>query len=291
MDSLEINKNWHLLADSYEHTDCPLCSSPLKMKLYHLTTPFRVVTCSDCGFHYLDPRLKESNMLELYGDDSYFCNQAVGYSDYEKQENALRLTFKRFLKTLHTKGFTGGSLLEIGAGYGFFLDEAREYFDFRAGTEMSRTAAEHAASRVDLLVHGGIDKLDKGVDFDCIVLSHVLEHIYQPRNFLESIMKHLKPDGKLIIVTPDMGNFWRLIMRSSWPSFKVPEHVLFFDSNSLVRLLKSCGFREMYSLPYPHAFPLKLVASKLNMVLPELIGSHNLWLPRTSLAICASAYA
>ncbi|OHB31479.1 MAG: hypothetical protein A2X79_01030 [Desulfuromonadaceae bacterium GWB2_53_15] len=276
------------LDERHEYTNCPICSAAGKKVLYHLVAPYRVVTCTACGFHYMDPRLREEHMMELYGDDSYFGSETVGYVDYTMQEQALRLTFRRFIKVMAAAGLTGGSLLEIGVGHGFFLDEARAYFDYRVGTEMSRSAAVNAAKFADCVIHGGCSDLPADSRFDCIVMSQVLEHVYHPKAFIERIMVNLNRGGRLLIITPDIGNFWRVLMRASWPSFKVPEHVLFFNRYSLVGLLKQCGFREARSLPYPHAFPLKLVAAKLNLTPPKRLEKLNIWLPHTSLAICAS---
>lgn len=275
--------------DGTEYADCPLCLSPEKKIVYHLEDPFRVARCRKCGFHFLDPRLDEDRMAACYESD-YFSNGQVGYMDYSLQEEPLRLTFRRLLKTLHARGITGGALLEIGAGYGFLLDEARDYFSFRVGTELSESASRHAARVADLLVHGGVDDLDRDSRFDCIVMSQVIEHVYQPGAFLEKVRAHLLPGGRVIIITPDYGSIWRHVLGTRWPSFKVPEHVLFFDLTSLTRLLHAAGFDAVSSLPYPHAFPLKLVAAKLKMSLPAWSEAINVWLPGTCVAVCARMY-
>lgn len=275
--------------DDLEHTACPLCSCPEKRIAYHLTNPYRVAQCKMCGFHFLDPRLDEEHIATYYIRD-YFTNEQVGYGDYSFQEKSLRLTFRRLLKTLHDRGLTGGTLLEIGAGYGYLLDEARDYFRCRTGTELSASASEHASRFADLLVHGGVDDLDVNSKYDCIIMSQVIEHVYRPGEFMEKIKRHLLPGGTVIIITPDFGSFWRKIMGASWPSFKVPEHVLYFDHDSLERLLISAGFATISSFPYPHAFPLKLVSSKLKMTLPAMFDAITIWLPRTCVAVCARAY-
>lgn len=274
-------------AEGIEHTDCPLCFSPEKRIVHQLAKPFRVVRCAACGFHYLDPRLDEERIAAYYAGD-YFCNDRVGYADYTFQEESLRLTFRRFLKQMEARGLTGGSLLEIGAGYGFLLDEARDHFGYRAGTELSAEASRHAARSADLLVHGGVDDLDRDARFNCIIMSQVIEHVYRPGEFISKVRRHLLSDGKLVIITPDYGTAWRKVMGARWPSFKVPEHVLFFDEESLRRFLASAGFGRIWSLPYPHAFPLQLVAAKLHLPLPERLHGITIWLPRTCVALCAS---
>jgi hypothetical protein len=49
--------------------------------------------------------------------------------------------------------------------------------------------------------------------------------------------------------------------------------------------MKEVGLVNIQSLPYPHAFPLPLVASKLGIKLPSKLSNLNLWMPATTLAL------
>ena len=62
-------------------------------------------------------------MQEAYRQLSYYEGGACGYADtsYTAQESALRATFKRFLHNLADRRLTGGTLLEVGCGYGTCL--------------------------------------------------------------------------------------------------------------------------------------------------------------------------
>ena len=140
---------------SLESTDCPLCHSAEDVIAYRFD-PYAVVRCQMCGFYYLSPRLTEIAMLDIYRNDDYFEGAASGYSSYIEQEGALRTTFRRFLTNLRQRGLTGGSLLEVGCGYGYLLDEARHDFSRRVGTDFSALAATEArryADQVLSLIH------------------------------------------------------------------------------------------------------------------------------------------
>jgi len=67
-------------------------------------------------------------MQEAYRQPSYYEGGACGYADtsYTAQESALRATFKRLLHNLATRRLTGGTLLEVGCGYGYLLDEVQK---------------------------------------------------------------------------------------------------------------------------------------------------------------------
>ena len=204
-------------------------------------------------------------MLALYAKDRYFTGQAGGYTNYAAQQSALRATFRRLLQFLQRSGCTGGALLEVGCGYGYLLDEAHPFFSRRIGTDFSTEAVNMARDRADHVYQGGTNVLPENEIFDCIIATHVIEHVYHPHAFIRSLLTHLRPGGCLVVAAPDMGSFWRKLMGKRWPSYKLPEHVLYFDRITLSRLLQECGLGRLRVIPYPHAFPLPLIASKIGI--------------------------
>lgn len=270
-----------------EIPDCPLCGHPEGKILYggERFAPYGVRACARCGMAYLAPRLTERAMLALYQQDQYFSgNGEDGYGDYAAQEPALRATFRRLFQTLEMRGKTGGALLEIGCGFGYLLDEARPYFSRRVGTDFSAGAVRQAQTRADQVYQGGIDAIPEIGQFDCVIATHVIEHVYHPQEFVCALLRRLRPGGCLLIAAPDMGSFWRKLMGSRWPSFKLPEHVLYFDAQTLARMLRECDVHQVTQVPYPHAFPLPLIASKFGIGLPETLNRYSLWLPATTIA-------
>jgi hypothetical protein len=75
-------------------------------------------------------------------------------------------------------------------------------------------------------------------------------------------------------------------MGRRWPSFKVPEHVLYFDYLTLSSLMYRTGLTDVQKLPYPHAFPLGLITAKFGFKLPRWLGRLNVWVPATTVAAC-----
>jgi hypothetical protein len=85
-----------------------------------------------------------------------------------------------------------------------------------------------------------------------------------------------------------MNSPLRKVMGRRWPSFKIPEHILYFDAKSLSDLMEKAGLTNVRALPYPHAFPLALIASKLGLPLPRVFGNVNVWVPTTTVAAYGS---
>ena len=265
-----------------ESISCPICSSDEGSIAYSFP-PYYVRHCRECGFFFLSPRLTQAAILQIYRQETYFSSESEGYTSYKDQEFTLRRTFRKFLSNLERRGLTRGRLLEIGCGYGYLIDEARKFFNERVATDFSAQAIAIAKRYADRVYQGDIANVPSGEMFDCIIATHVIEHTYQPKKFIDSLIDRLSPGGRLILAAPNMGGFWRFIMGHRWPSFKIPEHVLYFDRHSLTRLLRECGLQEVNTLPYPHAFPLSLVASKFNIPIPSSLANLTLWLPATTI--------
>jgi 2-polyprenyl-3-methyl-5-hydroxy-6-metoxy-1,4-benzoquinol methylase len=274
------------LSASLEYPACPLCGTDQRQFPFRLHGPYRVARCMGCGLHYLYPRLIESAMREVYRQSSYYEGGACGYSDasYLAQESALRATFKRLLRNLAKRGLTGGQLLEIGCGYGYLLDEARWFFDRRVGTEFSPAAVEIARATGAEVIAGGVEQVPPEAKLDCVVATQVIEHVYEPVSFVKRLASHALPGGHIVLATPDAGGVLRKFMGRHWSSFKAPEHVAYFDIRTLCSLMHRAGIHDVRRLPYPHAFPLGLLAVKFGFTLAPLLAQLNVWVPATTVA-------
>jgi SAM-dependent methyltransferase len=225
-------------------------------------------------------------MQEVYRQTSYYEGGAHGYAhtSYLDQERALRATFQRLLRNLARRGLTGGDLLEIGCGYGYLLDEARLFFNRRVGTEFSTRAAEIASATGAEVFVGGLEQIPSERKFDSVIATQVIEHVYEPLLFVKRLAGHTNPGGHILLATPDIGGVLRKLMGRRWPSFKVPEHVLYFDYQTLGSLMRRAGLKDVHRFPYPHAFPAGLIVAKFGFKLPPLLAQVKLWVPATTVA-------
>jgi SAM-dependent methyltransferase len=251
----------HIYREDLEYPACcPLCGTEGHDRLYEIK-PFTVVQCLSCSLGYLSPRAKEDAIMKLYDSSQYYQSAGnYGYTDYTFQEKGLRKSFRHLLRILEENGLTKGRLLEIGCGPGFFLDEAKGSFSYRAGMEMSRDIV--LPNVADKIIIGSLNRLNPADQYDLIVAISVLEHVYNPVPFIKSLLCNLDKNGKAVIVTPNFDNIWRRIFRKRWPSFKVPEHVIYFNHQSLNILARLSGLKLLSSFSIMQYFPLSLVLSK-----------------------------
>jgi SAM-dependent methyltransferase len=279
--------------DLLEYIPCPLCSTdkpnPKKQFIFE---PFRVVQCTSCRLWYLSPRLREEEMLKVYADPNYFKGGSeFGYShqqgSYLEQAESLRLTFRKFLHQLNQRGMTGGDLLEVGCGYGFLQEEAAPLFDSLTATDFDSEAVKRINQLGYQGIQGGLEALPTGQSYDLIISMGVIEHIYEPTAWVKKLSQHLKPTGWLILSTPPMNSFWLKLQGKNWPSFKIPEHVIYYDRHTLTKLFHQCGAIQTRILNSSYAYPLGMITEKLGISVPTALAKYSIWLPATMFVIAA----
>ena len=90
---------------------------------------------------------------------------------------------------------------------------------------------------------------DKTRTFDLILLSDVLEHIYNPWQALRQIKGLLPRGGALLISVPNLENLNYLNLTASGEFFYTPTglmdetHIRFFSQKTLTHYLLECGYR------------------------------------------------
>lgn len=272
-----------------EDTSCPVCGSTDARATSYDANPFKIKRCNGCDHWYLSPRLAPQDIQRFYESPDYFGGgeTGVGYANYDTQERSLRATFAKLLVNLDRHGLMGGELLEVGCGPGYLLDEARGFFDSLTGIELSPPTAKLAEETSGAKVYLSHEALPRDAQFDLIVGTHVIEHIYEPVAFVRELAQHLKPGGAMVLAAPHMGSLLRYLMGRRWPSFKYPEHVSYFDAKTLADMMRRAGLEVAGRLPYPHAFPLSLILGKLGISAPGWSDRIDVTLPATTICILA----
>ncbi len=132
-------------------------------------------------------------------------------------------------------------VLEVGTGAGgilkFFADRGYRVSGIDFDDEF---IAYGAAKGLDLHV-GGVDTLPEGEKYDCIILSHVLEHIVDPIEFLESLAAKLTPAGCLYIEVPSLNGVQAGNYDCDLLKFFQNAHVIHFSMDSFANLCAQSG--------------------------------------------------
>jgi SAM-dependent methyltransferase len=211
----------------------------------------RIVKCRECGLVRSDPVADEGTLAELYRQSTF---------DYGPEVANLRQTYGKYLQRLDALGGSKGSLLEIGCGNGFFLEEARargyrEVCGVEPGAEPVAQAPASVGSHIvcDMMRPG----LFAEKRFDAVCLFQVFDHLADPAGILTETHRVLKSGGMVLILNHNVDAVSARILGERSPIIDI-EHTYLYSPRTLSRLLEAHRFKvrdsgrvwNRYSLSY-----------------------------------------
>jgi SAM-dependent methyltransferase len=230
-------------------------------------------SCSRCGAAWLDPRPIDDDLVLCY-PTAYFTHAAPDLADprgvgWRRHVRGLVLSSDRFgypfsggvrsgwaealarvpairtrathrLSVLFPAWARNGRLLDVGCGSGEFLAIMRGFGWKVAGVEVDPAAASAARAGFGLTVWDTLrEAVELGGGFDVMTMSHVLEHVPDPRAFLVQAAEALVSGGQLLAVTPNAESAGHRIFGADWFPLEVPRHLVIFAPRALRRLAGS----------------------------------------------------
>jgi len=244
---------------------CPACGSTTAHRFLYSKNACDLWRCLDCGLGRAETA--GFDPAAYYTEDYFSGRHSDGYADYVGAEPVLRREFARTIGFIR-RHCPSGKLLEIGCAYGFFLQEAKRYFEV-SGIELSDDAAAHCRRSGLNVLTGAADEanLDRLGIMDVIVLLDVIEHLPAPYETLALCARYLRPGGLIVLTTGDFGSRIARWTGASWRLMTPPQHLWFFTAESIRRLAARLG-TDVESLDRPwKTVPLSLIAFQLGRML------------------------
>ena len=216
---------------------CDMCGSA-DHALVLVKEGFRHVRCRSCGLVFVNPRLKYH--LE---DQKHSGTGSMGEDELSPaQQKRLRreLADVEPWRQLNR-------ILEIGAGRGWFLDEAG-----RAGWET--WAVEINADALRYLRRTSVQRIlmQPAEEFgappssvDVVRMWDVIEHLQSPRQAVARIRSTLRPGGLLRLATTNFASLSRRVNGPEWVYLNGSDHIVLFEPDTITRLLMQEGFVDI----------------------------------------------
>lgn len=167
-----------------------------------------------------------------------------------------------------------GSMLDIGCGMGGYLLAAKRLGLKAVGVEPSAAHSKAAVDVFGLDVIEGFFKSDNfDQKFDVVILSHVIEHIYKPVEFIQDVMKVIRADGRLIIITPNCDSISARLCMKFWSMYKPIDHVTLFSKKSLMHVVPhGSSLETLKTSEWPGEFAAHILSSLKTLLRPVITG-------------------
>ncbi|MEN2282928.1 methyltransferase domain-containing protein [Algoriphagus sp. SE2] len=238
---------------------CPLCNSDslagFAIDTVRKGPHISRVSCNNCHLVFANPMADSEELTEYYSnyyDKEHY--EAVDYKNlilehFGRIKNLEIPSIKkeaRFLKALKS----GDKFLDVGCGLGLGLAYAQQLECELFATEFDKGALEFVKSHFPVKTYQG-DIWDANYPdnfFDFIHISHVIEHVLDPKAYIKEMKRILKPGGRVAIGTPNMSsNLYRFHRWSKLLRLQVPdiidgvEHTFIFPKALLRDLCEEQG--------------------------------------------------
>jgi 2-polyprenyl-3-methyl-5-hydroxy-6-metoxy-1,4-benzoquinol methylase len=246
---------------------CPVCGEKifqpfLECEDYTATHElFHVEQCPACGMLVTNPRPHQLVAGRYYQSPDYISHRSNASGIFDYIYLIIRYFTLKWKYSLIKPYLREKTLLDVGCGTGDFLYQCQKRGLKVFGVEPAAFARARATSRNVTAVESLETLPDQ--KFDVITLWHVLEHIYDLHNTLNTLKEKLANHGTIFIAVPNWQSFDASRYQNQWAGYDVPRHVWHFSKASMTQLLENTGLRVQKILPMKlDAYYVSLLSEK-----------------------------
>ncbi|HNR42666.1 MAG TPA: class I SAM-dependent methyltransferase [Bacteroidales bacterium] len=252
--------------------ECPLCGA--EKVSYYLTCTDHLVSgetydlfiCNACGFVLTHDPPDEEAMGRYYASEDYVSHSDTKAGVINRLYSLARnIMLSRKLRIISAaSGLRKGSILDIGCGTGYFAAKMKANGWNSTGIEPDCKAREFGTRQfgLSILEPEKISSLP-GESCDVITMWHSLEHSHDPFNYMQEILRLLKPEGLFISALPNCGSYDAMHFGDSWAAYDVPRHLWHFTPETFELFAAKTGFKVTHvsTLPFD-VFYISLLSEK-----------------------------
>ncbi len=244
-----VPKEWETVA-------CPFCGDTkyTRYERYGNTWQYTYVKCRNCGLIYQNPRPKYDSSFvhdayEYYAEG--IIKDIANPCEFVERES-LREQNDDLIQEILLYDKQRTAILDVGCYIGTFLFQATKHYPIAYGVDVSSLMSDYVETHIGINVfRDKFEELQIEQKFSCINMSHVIEHIPNPKDWLAQSKKLLVDKGVLVISVPNMLSLTRRfkvflkrirLRKGRWEPFRTPDHLYEPTVPSMLRFLDENGF-------------------------------------------------
>lgn len=231
-----------------ETVNCLICGSEKYSVKYadvanrfNTEEKFQVVSCTNCGFTFLNPRPTEQAIGAYYDLEEYHPHNLSTESLTDRVYAKIRnINLKNKKKLIEKFAKTDGHLLDIGCGTGEFIEFMSNH-DWQVTGMETADESRGAVRGSGFMVYPNLDEIQN--EFDVITLWHVLEHVHRVEELMKNLSRLLKADGKIFVAVPNLLSADSHKYGQDWVALDAPRHLYHFRISDIRKLFEKNGYR------------------------------------------------
>lgn len=233
-----------------ETISCVACGAVENAKHEFYKNGFEYQSCKKCQTLFLNPRpsLEQFENFYRYSDSSKYWATvfypAIAEVRREKIFQKRVLDLKKFACEYSLEI---NSIIDVGAGYGIFLEEwlaqnpKNQLLAIEPSVELANVCRDkHIPVIQTTLEDAEIDKVA-----DLVTCFEVLEHVFNPLQFLQKMVSLVKPGGLVFISTLGIDGFDLQILWNKSKQISPPYHINFMSTVGFELLFKMAGLENV----------------------------------------------
>jgi 2-polyprenyl-3-methyl-5-hydroxy-6-metoxy-1,4-benzoquinol methylase len=238
----------------------PLEPEDFRITDYRYGVTLSLLRCVECGFIFSNDQ-EVDELVSLY--------EKMSDPGYEESQQGRDLQMRWLLSKARKANPSARSLLDVGAGSGLLVAEAKGFGFNATGVEPSSSLVQMGRRlyQVDLLQGVFPHPMLSNHRFDVIFLVDIIEHVSTPLELLRHCAASLAPQGIIILVTPNIGSLAAKLLGQRWWHFRLA-HVGYFSHSSLLEAIERAGLTVVEHLSAKWFFRVSYLARRLESYLP-----------------------
>ena len=226
---------------------CPACEFG-KREDYCQKNGFMIKRCLDCGSIFCSPRPAIDQLQRFYMNSAssrFWAEQFLPMVVEARREKLFKPKAKQIYDLLSSRGAQPQNICDVGAGHGLLLEELQKFW-----SKAVLSAIEPGRESAAVCRQKGFKVLEKMVEeaqewhesADLVTCFEVIEHVFNPKNFVASIYGLVKKGGFCLITGLGGDGFDIQVLGGNSRSIFPPHHLNFMSIRGLEKFFKNVGF-------------------------------------------------
>lgn len=236
---------------NFRKINCVACGSN-KIKDLFSKENFVYSLCESCKTVFLNPRPDIEAFDNFYKNSlsaKYWSDVFLPAVSESRKELIMRPRAERVGKISGQEKFASFSIIDVGAGYGTFLEEFKMIFPKcnAIAVEPSNNLAQRCKNLGFEVVNSILEDVSQEYNQkgDIVVCFEVFEHVHDPFDFLKNLKRLCRKGGLILFTTLSIDGFDLSILGSESKQIHPPHHINFLSIRGFKDLFNRVGLKEV----------------------------------------------